>query len=596
MSNENPNQEITTILAQVASDVAGELEMDKLLPKILKTAMDSLHAEVCSIYLREGDILRCVAGEGFAEDIKGKEYKLGEGLTGLIGLTGNVYSIKTLEQRDELARQGILKGKYDDIQWSKEKNRSFRNLLALPLKISQNILGVIKLENKKVGYGESHFTKGDETIFAIIANMLALAIENAKTHKKFEEQSKTISEALADIAGSVVGSFRQDELLNKIVETTMKTLNAEVCSIFLRKPNVPDVVIVCVAASGFATPLINTAEYKKDGGFTWHVFETGREYNILNKEQRDNLKIAGIWKSRYDRLQWGTDENGKKAQDEFRNLLALPLKIKNDTVGVIKAENKKDVTNFSNEDLVIFETIANVIALAIENARLYEQLEKQLKAASAKAAHKINNQVTSYDYVLAVLREESVKWLLPNRAKLKKLADRIYENTVDLKKMTEDFKRFGKPLNLDKKLNDVNEVLHEEVATAKRDSPELNIQLRSDEKIPYFKFDKGVFAENIREMLRNAKRAVAESKGQIRVSSETVEKEARKFVKITIEDDGPGISKDFPIFTPFHSSRSDGTGLGLATVKDSVEAHGGKIILIREGKKGACFEIELPIE
>jgi len=81
MSNENPNQEITTILAQVASDVAGELEMDKLLPKILKTAMDSLHAEVCSIYLREGDILRCVAGEGFAEDIKGKEYKLGEGLT-----------------------------------------------------------------------------------------------------------------------------------------------------------------------------------------------------------------------------------------------------------------------------------------------------------------------------------------------------------------------------------------------------------------------------------------------------------------------------------------------------------------------------------
>ncbi len=590
MSNENPNQEITTVLAQVASDVAGELEMDKLLPKILKTAMDTLHADVCSIYLREGDILKCVAGEGFAEDIKGKEYKLGEGLTGRIGQTGEVYNIKNPEERNELASKGILQGKYDVIQWSTEKNRSFRNLLALPLKIGLTILGVIKLENKNLGYGESHFTKDDETIFAIIANMLALAIENAKTHKKAEEQSKTISQALADIADSVVGSFRQQELLDKIVETTLKTLNAEVCSIFLRKPTDPE-TIICVAASGFAAPLKNVAEYKKNEGFTWHVFETGKEYNILDKKQRSALQETGVWKRKYDGLQWGSEE-----QDDFRNLLALPLKIKRDTLGVIKAENKKDAPSFSNEDLVIFKTIANVIALAIENARLYEQLETQLKAASAKAAHKINNQVTSYDYVLAVLREESAKWWLPNRAKLKKLADRIYENTVDLKKMTEDFKRFGKPLNLDKKNNDVNEVLKEEVETAKRDSPELRIDLRTDPKIPSFKFDKGLFAENMREMLRNAKRAVANSKGQIWVSSELIDKEARKFAKITIEDEGQGIAKDFPLFTPFHSSRSDGTGLGLATVKDSIEAHNGRITLIREGKKGACFEIELPIE
>jgi len=589
MSNENPN--ITTVLAQVASDVAGELEMDKLLSKILKTAMDTLHAEVCSIYLREGDILKCVAGEGFAEDIKGKEYQLGEGLTGRIGQMGEVYSIKNSEQRNELARRGILQGKYDAIQWSTEKNRSFRNLLALPLKIGSAILGVIKFENKKVGYGESHFTKDDETIFAIIANMLALAIENAKTHRKAEEQSKTISQALADIADSVVGSFRQQDLLDRIVETTMKTLNAEVCSIFLRKPNDPE-TIICVAASGFAVPLKNVAEYRKNSGFTWHVFETGKEYNILDKKQRSALQETGVWKRKYDCLQWVSE-----GQDYFRNLLALPLKIKRDTLGVIKAENKKDAPSFSNEDLVIFKTIANVIALAIENARLYEQLETQLfKTASAKAAHKINNQVASYDYVLAVLREESAKWWLPNRAKLKKLADRIYENTVGLKKMTDDFKRFGKPLLLDKKNNNVNEVLKEEVQTAKVGSPELRIDLNIDSKIPSFKFDKGLFAENIREMLRNAKRAVANSKGQIWVSSELIDKEARKFAKITIEDDGQGIDKDFPLFTPYHSSRSDGTGLGLATVKDSIEAHNGKIMLIREGKKGACFEIELPIE
>jgi two-component system sensor histidine kinase PilS (NtrC family) len=284
----------------------------------------------------------------------------------------------------------------------------------------------------------------------------------------------------------------------------------------------------------------------------------------------------------------------KKKSREFKNLLALPLKIKNDILGVIKVENKKQEygDNFTDNDMQLFTIIANVIALAIENARLYEQLETLLKTASSKAAHKINNQVSTYDYAYSVLKEEASKWL-PNKSNLGKLADRVLENTKDLKKMTEDFKRFGKPPQPQKKLNQVNDMLQEEVENAQREPTDIQIKLEPDANIPAFNFDKGLLSENIRELLRNAKRV---ARGHIWVSSQLIEEENRKFARIIIEDDGQGIKEDFPIFTPFHSTRSDGTGLGLATVKDSVVAHGGEVNLNRQKGNGACFEIVLPLD
>jgi len=214
LTNENSTQDITGVLAQVASDVVGELEMDKLLPKILKTAMDTLQAEVCSIYLRKGDKLECVAGEGFAQDVVGKKYNLGEGLTGTIGLKGEAYNIKSREERDILVKKGIFSGKYDNIQWGQD--RKFRNLLALPLKIKNDkltneILGVIKVENKTHG---DCFTDADEQLFKIIANVITLAIGNAKSHEKAERQSRIISNALADIAAGSVGAVHRNELLH----------------------------------------------------------------------------------------------------------------------------------------------------------------------------------------------------------------------------------------------------------------------------------------------------------------------------------------------------------------------------------------------
>jgi signal transduction histidine kinase len=65
---------------------------------------------------------------------------------------------------------------------------------------------------------------------------------------------------------------------------------------------------------------------------------------------------------------------------------------------------------------------------------------------------------------------------------------------------------------------------------------------------------------------------------------------------VIVEDDGPGIAAaDQPrLFTPFFTTKAGGTGLGLATVHQIVEAHGGVIIAGAVDPRGARFTIRLP--
>jgi signal transduction histidine kinase len=68
-------------------------------------------------------------------------------------------------------------------------------------------------------------------------------------------------------------------------------------------------------------------------------------------------------------------------------------------------------------------------------------------------------------------------------------------------------------------------------------------------------------------------------------------------IELWIADSGPGIAvKDLPhLFEPFHTTRPEGTGLGLALCREIVQQHGGRIELIRQEGWGAVFQVTLPV-
>jgi signal transduction protein with GAF and PtsI domain len=345
---EEQSRMLSVVLADVASAVVGEFEMKALLDQIINTTMETLHAEVSSIFLEDKEdepgVLKCVAGSGFAKRIVGiAKYEIGEGLTGIVAKTGEGYNSKGPEEHKEIeiGEEQVWKGKYDHIQWPSGTSE-FRNGIGLPLKIKDQILGVIKAENKDPRYGD-FFTDEDVNIFKTIANVIALTIENARLHqkaeeqyKRAEEQSKKVSGALADVASAVVGKFEMKALLDQIINTTMETLHAEVCSIFLEDKEEEPGILMCVAGSGWAKRIVGSAKYKIGEGFTGTVVKVGKEFNIESREKLENLEVNGkkVWEGKFDSKQWSSRKS------EFRNCIALPLKIKDQILGVIKAENK----------------------------------------------------------------------------------------------------------------------------------------------------------------------------------------------------------------------------------------------------------------
>ncbi len=348
------------------------------------------------------------------------------------------------------------------------------------------------------------------------------------------------------------------------------------------------------AGSGFAAKLVGKARYRIGEGFTGTVAKYGRKFNIKSREELEHLRVdlEPVWRGKFDGEQWPS------GQSEFRNCIALPLKIKDEILGVIKAENKRldHGGQFTDTDEQYIETIANVVALAVENVRLHAQTENQLKTIAAKAAHRINNQITNYDG-LQLDVDDQASMAIPDKTKLKDIAIRISQTTRSLKRMVGEFKNYGRPLVIDKTLSDLNEIVRNEIWLAK---PPANIRIsdRLDPELPPARFDAGRFAEAIKELLKNSIKAVGEKDGRIevRTSQHNASSDPHHVsISLTITDSGPGFPQSFPVFEPFQSTDPQSTGLGLATVKELVEAHGGVVGASPGGQAGAVITLEIPI-
>lgn len=399
-----------------------------------------------------------------------------------------------------------------------------------------------------------------------------------------------INLVLSEIASALVGQFEMSRLLDQVVNTSMRTLSAEVCSIFLEDKEKEPGVITMMAGSGFARPLVRKAKYQIGEGFTGYVAMHGKRFNIKTRDELESLRIDGqpIWKGKHDDEQWPSRVS------EFRNLIALPLKIKDQILGVIKVENKDANigTSFTEDDEKYFETIANVVALAIENARLHERVEKQLKAIAAKASHRIGNQLTNYDGIELDIADEAER-VVPDRQALADIGKRIAATTMSLKRMIGEFKNYGRPLRLDKRPVDMNKIITDEAWYVRL--PEgIVIERELQPSLPFVSADASKFGEAFKELYGNSIRAIhgVKKDGKIVVRTSLT---ADKTILVGIYDDGPGFPTDFPVFEPFQTTNTNSTGLGLATVKELVEAHGGQIRSLPHcSLGGACVEFELP--
>jgi signal transduction histidine kinase len=291
-----------------------------------------------------------------------------------------------------------------------------------------------------------------------------------------------------------------------------------------------------------------------------------------------------------------------------RTLLAVPLIFKGKPIGVLETVNKLHDSMYSEEDVIILETLAAQAAVAFENHRLLEEsrlayqqvieLDRMKSDFIAIASHELRTPLGVILGHATFLQEVAT----PEQAQDLEI---IVKSSMRLKEIIEEFANvdhFEHGLSrLHRSKVMINQVVQEVCNSFKELSIQNNVALALDlpKTAVALEGDAAKIAMALREVIKNAL-TFSNPGGMVRVKLEHIP----GFVKIVIIDNGIGIpaNEQAKIFQRFYqvekhlTRRHGGMGLGLSIARDMLEMHGGKITVDSVEGKGSRFILLLPIK
>lgn len=212
--------------------------------------------------------------------------------------------------------------------------------------------------------------------------------------------------------------------------------------------------------------------------------------------------------------------------------------------------------------------------------------EEEMQLMLAGIAHEVRNPLGGIELFGGILRED-----LEGDPRQKHV-DKILRELGTLGRVVSDFLDYARRRPPDLRAVAVGELLQEVVALAEKEASEKEIKIELVMAQDWVvTLDPEAVKRALLNLLRNAIQATEKGKGRI-----SLEAQAGDDMCLSVEDNGPGIppDKQDEVFRPFFTTKQKGTGLGLALVKKTVEAHGGKIKLGQGALGGARFELHLP--
>ncbi|MEP7291273.1 MAG: GAF domain-containing sensor histidine kinase [Chloroflexota bacterium] len=364
-------------------------------------------------------------------------------------------------------------------------------------------------------------------------------------------------------------------LLRRIIAAAMELLDIEAASILLIDPSTGELRFELAAnMDDDMTSIVVPME----GSIAGWVVTHGEARVIEDVTQEPNF-----FKNVDDVLEFQT-----------RNVLAVPMRTHLKVIGALEAVNKRSRARFNSEDFKILTTLAGQAAIAIENARLFQQSDFM-----AEMVHELRTP-------LASLRTSAV---LLQRGKLSEAQGEIVSimqnETERLITMTSEFLDLARlesgRMRLDPAPFELDRLLLECINVVLPQAGEHGVTITPTLQRFTVEADRGKIKQVMLNLLTNAIKYNREN-GRIEVSCSTSLRHDAPFVEIAVADSGNGISRDdqkqmFQKF--FRVAESAGTvqgpGLGLAIAKYIVEAHKGAIWLESEPGVGSTFYFTLPV-
>jgi signal transduction histidine kinase len=288
---------------------------------------------------------------------------------------------------------------------------------------------------------------------------------------------------------------------------------------------------------------------------------------------------------------------------------SVPILSKEKLIGILNLGRKKEPEIYSNEDLELLATLANQAAIAIENARLYENLKQSqdtlrradrlssLGLLTAGLAHEIRNPLVAIRTFTQLLPEryDDAEFREGFQGLALKEVDRICGLINDLL----SFARTSRPNVAEENLNEVVDGIARILETeAKEKGVEITRDYNAD--LPKVWIDREQMKQVFMNLILNAIQAMGDG-GSLFISTRLHSKDesgaSGKFLQVEIRDTGVGIPEENVehIFDPFFTSKDEGSGLGLSISHQIVQEHGGYIVVESKIGNGTSFFINLPV-
>src|SRR6202521_6079529 len=328
---------VESLLLDVADVLATSLDLDTTLSRVAEVVRKVINYEIFAILLlneKNQELRFCFQVDYPPEFAERSRIKVGEGVTG---------------QAAQL-RQAVL---IDDVTQDPryiEAVPNVRSELAVPLITKNRVIGVIDIEAREPGY----FNEEHVRVLSLIASRMAAGIENAQLYTRTTKQARILL-LLNEIARELTSILNLDELLGRIAELLRRLIDFQMFSILL------------LDASGeklqhrFSLRFNENVSVKQEiplgRGLVGQAAQT-RQAILVPDVSKDPRYIAG--------------------NPETRSELVVPLIYKDKVIGVLDLEHTRRGF-FTDEHKRTVTTLAAQVAIAIENAQLYEQIARQEK-------------------------------------------------------------------------------------------------------------------------------------------------------------------------------------------------------------------------
>ncbi len=453
-----------------------------------------------------------------------------------------------------------------------------RSEMALPLIAGDAVIGALTVQSEV----EAAFSDDDIAALQTMADQLGVAIANAKLHRQNHdllrqaERRTRLLHAANKVGKEVTSVLSLDELLPKMVDTIVEAYGFYYAGIFLTDES-----------GGWARLRAGYGEAGQAMLADGHKLQIGGSSMIGTCIHLNEARIA---------LDVGEERVHFKNPrlPRTRSEMALPLPFGEKVLGAVTVQSVEERA-FSEDDITSLQTMADHLAVAINNAYTLEAL----KSAHAEI---LRNKV--YE-ALTLATTEAIHWIgnkaLPISMTIARLKEDLAEGQPDLESLGEDLDLIAEASEM------IVQVKEQLIGQAREQQPRpvlladilqaachtrnvKDVKVEIAPEAAYVVADSTQLARALGNLLQNAVEAGADS---ILVN---VSADAKGQVYITLTDNGGGIPAESleKAWTPFYSTKPNHHGLGLPAALHVITQLQGQIQIHSEEGTGATVHITLP--